>query len=75
MSTNYCKYYDGISYCDVFKSPKKQETCRHYDKAKFFKRCMYLKFDKNCDYLKAQNDRDGLLSDEQVAEIEQSQIS
>jgi hypothetical protein len=70
---NHC-VYDKISCCHACDLPKEQKKCRHYDKARFLERCMYLRFDKYCDSLKAQNDRDGLLSDEQVAEAEQSQV-
>ena len=70
---NHCKY-NGMSICDMRDSPKDQEKCRHYKKATFFNMCMFLVFDKNCDCLAAQRDRNGKLSDEEIAEIEQSRV-
>lgn len=71
---NHCKY-NGLSYCDVENSPKDQTKCRHYKKSTYFPRCMFLVFDEYCDCLSAQKDRNGQLSDKEIAEIEESKIN
>ena len=70
---NHCKN-NGLSICDMKDSPNDQTKCRHYEKSTFFNRCMYLIYDNYCDCLTAQRDRNGYLSDEEIAEIEESKI-
>jgi len=70
---NHCKY-NGLSTCDMAEVSKEQEKCRHYQKSTNFSRCMYLVFDNYCDSLAAQQDRNGKLSDAEIAEIEESRL-
>ena len=71
---NHCLKSNGLSGCDMANKPKEQEKCRHYEKSTHFCRCMYLVFDNYCDSLAAQQDRDGRLSDAEIAEIEESML-
>jgi hypothetical protein len=54
--------------------PDEQQKCRHYKKSTHFNRCMFLVFDNYCDSLAAQQDRNGQLSDTEIAEIEESRL-
>jgi hypothetical protein len=71
---NHCSRGNGLSACDMARKPKEQERCRHYIKSTHFSRCMFLIFDEYCDSLAAQQDRNGKLSDLEVAEIEESKL-
>ena len=70
---NHCNY-NGLSLCGMAKKPKEQERCTHYQKSTHFSRCMYLVYDEFCDSLSAQQDRNGKLSDAEIAEIEESKL-
>ena len=74
MYENHCLSGDGLSTCDMAEQPKLQEKCRHYQKSTHFSRCMFLVFDNFCDSLAAQQDRNGKLSDAEIAEIEESRL-